>query len=203
MVSFPAIHACAKSYDRGYGCYSHEVQVSVLCGLLFDELHPLFPAYTSEERDVLICAGLLHDIGTSRGAQKHHKSSYELILLEGARENDFCFSPEFLEIMALIARYHRKAVPRLSHRAYADLSSGAQEIVRRLSAVLRIADGLDYMHDQSITDIRCIVESKRIRCVCVGTDSWSVMRNMDRAREKAEPFSEEFQIGFSLEAGLK
>jgi exopolyphosphatase/guanosine-5'-triphosphate,3'-diphosphate pyrophosphatase len=192
MISLDRIHACAKAYDIATS-YAHEVHVSMLCGLLFDEVHSLFPTYTAQERDMLICAGLLHDIGASRGAKGHHKESYELIHMEGKKNQHFGFSYESLEIVALIARYHRKTAPNMKHEAYAILSSKAQERVRKLSALLRIADGLDALHDQEISKLICTIKDTWITCQCIGDNNWSLMSNMARAKEKAEPFFEEFQ----------
>jgi exopolyphosphatase/guanosine-5'-triphosphate,3'-diphosphate pyrophosphatase len=188
------MHACAKTYDITHISYAHEVQVSILCGLLFDELLSLFPTYTEEERCMLTCAGLLHDIGTSRGVERHHKSSYELIRSVGKNNQNFGLSDESLEIVALIARYHRKAIPSMKHDAYAKITPQAQDRVRKLSALLRIADGLDYMHDEAISNLTCNREDTQIRCLCIGNNNRSIMSNMARAMEKAVPFMEEFQI---------
>jgi len=192
-VSLDAMHACAKAYDITHISYAHEVQVSILCGLLFDELHSLFPTYTEQERCMLTCAGLLHDIGTSRGTKGHHKASYELIRIEGKKNQNFGLSDESLEIVALIARYHRKAIPSMEHVAYAMLPPEAQDRVRKLSALLRIADGLDYVHDTAISDLKCTIEDTQIKCQCIGNNNWSIMNDMDRAMVKAVPFIEEFQ----------
>ena len=193
MVSLDKIHACAKAYDTTYASYAHEVHVSMLCGLLFDEMRILFPTYSMQERDMLTCAGLLHDIGISKGTRGHHKESYDLIRMEGEKNHCFGFSYDSLEIVALIARYHRKAVPSMKHVAYAILSSEVQERVRRLSSLLRIADGLDFVHNRGISKITCTIEDTWIRCQCIGDNGGSLMSNMARAKEKAEPFSEEFQ----------
>ena len=198
-VSLDTIHVCAKAYDITNISYIHEVQVSMLSGLLFDELHSLFPTYTEEERCLLTCAGLLHDIGTSKGVKGHHKASYVFIRSEGKKNKNFGLSAKSLEIMALIARYHRKAIPSMKHVAYAMIPPQSQEKVRKLSALLRIADGLDFTHDSAITNIRCTIKGKEIRCQCFGKNSSSVITNMERAMEKAAPFMEEFGKKISFE----
>jgi exopolyphosphatase/guanosine-5'-triphosphate,3'-diphosphate pyrophosphatase len=199
------MHACAKAYDITHISYAHEVQVSMLCGLLFDKLHFLFPTYTEQDRCLLACAGLLHDIGTSRGVKGHHKASYELILSEGKNNQNFGLSDESLEIVALIARYHRKAIPSMKQVAYTMLTPQSQDRVRKLSTLLRIADGLDYMHDAAISDLTCNREETKIRCRCIGNNSRSIMNNMARAMVKAVPFMEEFQkkIYFTVETSKK
>jgi exopolyphosphatase/guanosine-5'-triphosphate,3'-diphosphate pyrophosphatase len=49
-------------------------------------------------------------------------------------------------VVANIARYHRRSVPQLKHEGFDALSPKDKRIVRILSALLRIADGLDRTH---------------------------------------------------------
>ena len=190
-----AVHACARKYDRDGTCYPHEVQVSALSELLFDNMHSLFPTYSKEERDMLAYAALLHDTGTFVNRNGHHKISYNIICGEGL---EIGFFDGETQLVALIARYHRKAVPSTKNIHYAELSSEKQKKVRILSALLRIADGLDYTHDQIITDIDCTINESHIICRCTGdarhlaTSESTVLCNLDRAREKSEPFTQEF-----------
>lgn len=105
---------------------------------------------SGEARELLEAAALLHDIGYLINYAKHHKHSYHLIMhsdLPG-------FSSRQLRIVANVARYHRRAEPRDKHAGFAVLSAEDREIVRRLSAILRIADGLDRTHTQSVDDVR-------------------------------------------------
>jgi exopolyphosphatase/guanosine-5'-triphosphate,3'-diphosphate pyrophosphatase len=190
-----AVHACALRYDRDGTCYPHAVQVSALSKLLFDSMHSLFPAYSKKEREILAYAALLHDIGTFLNRSGHHKISYELICKEGS---EMGFSDEETHLVALIARYHRKAVPSTKNIHYNAFSPEKQKEVRVLSALLRIADGLDYTHDQIITDIECTIKESEIICRCTGPtqnparSEFTLLRNLDRAREKSEAFTQEF-----------
>jgi len=65
--------------------------------------------------------------------------------------------------VANIARYHRRAAPKGKHAAYARLSEPDREIVRVLSAVLRIADGFDRTHTQHVRSVRVAIEPGRAR----------------------------------------
>ena len=65
-------------------------------------------------------------------------------------------------MIALVARYHRKAVPKMKHKAFASLDSGDRECVTRLSAILRVADGLDRSHNRVIKDLDCSIHSNSI-----------------------------------------
>ncbi|MBX7255582.1 MAG: HD domain-containing protein [Candidatus Hydrogenedentes bacterium] len=123
---------------------AHSVHVCALASQLFDattSVHGL----NLRERLLLQAAALLHDTGHSVDPLIHHKKSRDIILaskLTGYTKNE-------MRIVACIARYHRKAHPKPDHKIYRDLDPEAQEVVRRLAALLRIADGLDRSHTSS------------------------------------------------------
>lgn len=97
-------------------------------------------------RELLLAAAVLHDIGYYINYSRHHKHSYHLIIhseLPG-------FTHRELDIIANVARYHRRAEPKSKHPAYAKLSDDDRELVKRLSAILRVADGLDRAHSQFV-----------------------------------------------------
>src|SRR6266849_6502511 len=52
-----------------------------------------------------------------------------------------------LDEIACIARYHRRALPNISHEEYATLSRSARKRVSALAALVRITDALDWSHD--------------------------------------------------------
>ncbi|MDD2853484.1 MAG: Ppx/GppA phosphatase family protein [Desulfuromonadaceae bacterium] len=91
------------------------------------------------ERKLLEAAALLHDIGYFISYNSHHKHSHHLI-----RHADlFGFSPREREMVALIARYHRKSLPKKKHAEYERLEAKDQQTVCQLGGILRLADGLD------------------------------------------------------------
>ncbi len=58
-------------------------------------------------------------------------------------------------IVANVARYHRSARPKLKHKGFAALDPDDREIVTRLAAILRLADGLDRSHTNAVEDLDC------------------------------------------------
>jgi len=72
------------------------------------------------------------------------------------------FSRDEVTIIALVARYHRKAAPTKSHDAFAALSKTDRKRVRHLAAVLRVADGLDRTDARLVRSVRCVVNDKTI-----------------------------------------
>jgi exopolyphosphatase/guanosine-5'-triphosphate,3'-diphosphate pyrophosphatase len=116
----------------------HGKQVVRLAFAIFEqtrELHKL----GDREKEWLEYAAILHDIGHHISFERHHRHSYYLVKNGDLRG----FEPEEIEIIALIARYHRRATPKKDHEGYADLDSERRRTVRVLSACLRMAESLD------------------------------------------------------------
>src|SRR4029434_9504451 len=63
------------------------------------------------------------------------------------------FQPDEIEVIALVARYHRRGIPKRSHDEYAGLSSSLRRTVRTLASILRVAESLDRSHAQAITGL--------------------------------------------------
>ncbi|MBL0926977.1 MAG: Ppx/GppA family phosphatase [Phycisphaerales bacterium] len=109
-----------------------------------------------EARELLEAAAVLHDVGYFINYSKHHKHSYHLII-----HSDLAgFNQRELGIVANVARYHRRAEPKLKHPGFAKLAEADRSLVRRLAAVLRIADGLDRTHTQNITSVSLRLKSR-------------------------------------------
>lgn len=132
-------------------CYfdsNHCFHVSNLASKLFDDLEELHKLDNST-REYLIAATLLHDIGHHISHNQHHKHSNYII-----RNSELMgFNETEINIIANIARYHRKSHPKQKHPEFASLSTANQIIVKKLSAILRVADALDRSHQQKISDI--------------------------------------------------
>ena len=138
---------------------AHNKQVTLLSLALFDGLRPLH-RYGRKERLLLMIAARLHDIGWSRAvAGKHHKRSAELIQdldIPGLGRGDRL-------MCALIARYHTKALPDAArHRRFASLNGSRREVVEWLAGILRLADGLDCLHESNIKGLTCTVNDKEV-----------------------------------------
>jgi len=144
---------------RCHDFQAHSQQVTKICLSLFDELKPLH-GLGALERELIEYAALLHDIGWHIARARHHKHSMYLIL-NGDLKN---FSKEEVRIIANIARYHRKALPRESHREYQALSPRGRRIVDVGGSLLRLADGLDRSHSTVVQSLRCRVGDKKVRC---------------------------------------
>jgi exopolyphosphatase/guanosine-5'-triphosphate,3'-diphosphate pyrophosphatase len=124
----------------------HARQVVRLALAIFDQSRDVH-GLTEREREWLEYAALLHDIGAHISFARHHRHSYYLVKNGDLRG----FAPDEIEIIALIARYHRRGVPRKTHAEFAGLDKPDRQAVRALAAILRIAESLDRSHSQVIS----------------------------------------------------
>ena len=116
----------------------HARQVARTALALFDQTRHLH-GLADREREWLEYASLLHDIGNHISYERHHRHSYYLIKNGDLRG----FEPDEIEVIALVARYHRRGTPKRSHEAFADLPPALRPAVRLLAAFLRVAETLD------------------------------------------------------------
>lgn len=133
--------------------WPHARQVTRLSRELFQATEPLHKLNTEALR-LLERAAFLHNTGMLIETRRHHKHSFRLI--EQSTLPDFTDEERF-EI-ACIARYHRRALPSTSHEEYAVLSHAARRRVSILSALVRVADALDYSHDSRVLRIAAVDE---------------------------------------------
>jgi exopolyphosphatase/guanosine-5'-triphosphate,3'-diphosphate pyrophosphatase len=120
----------------------HAEQVQRLALQLYDAVGKRLGAEPGE-REILSDAALLHDVGYHISYDKHHKHSYHLIM----HAELLGMSPEEKVTVAHVARYHRGADPnRVKHRDFGQLDRETRRRIKRLSAILRVADGFDRGH---------------------------------------------------------
>ncbi|MFK7767953.1 MAG: exopolyphosphatase [Mariniblastus sp.] len=128
----------------------HAVHVSGLAVSLFDQLQSLHQLPV-RYRAILQLASLLHEIGNFINSKSKHKHSMYLIL----NSDFFGVGAKDLQLVALIARYHRGATPLPRHDVYGQLNRYRRVAVSKLAALLRIAKALDSGNNQRIESIVC------------------------------------------------
>jgi exopolyphosphatase/guanosine-5'-triphosphate,3'-diphosphate pyrophosphatase len=155
---------------------AHGRHVAALAVALFDgtrRRHGL----GDPERALLEYAALLHDVGHHISYPGHHKHTYYLIKNGDLRG----FTPEEVEVVANVARYHRRGHPSKGHAPYGALPKASRRTVRVLAGLLRIADTLDRGHRQVVkaVHLREREGTLRIRCEAAGDcelELWGVPR---------------------------
>jgi exopolyphosphatase / guanosine-5'-triphosphate,3'-diphosphate pyrophosphatase len=127
----------------------HAQHVQKLSLQLFDAIGTRLGC-APEDRDTLRDAALLHDTGYHISYNDHHKHAYHLIV----HADLLGVSPEEQVVMANVARYHRGALPKDKHPMFAQLTKDQQQRVRRLAAILRVADGFDRGHIGAVQQVK-------------------------------------------------
>jgi exopolyphosphatase/guanosine-5'-triphosphate,3'-diphosphate pyrophosphatase len=128
----------------------HSLHVACLALSLFDTLSGPFNMIKSD-RKLLEAAAILHDVGYFIAYSGHHKHSYHLI----RHAELFGFTPRERELIAQIARYHRKSLPKRKHETFQELNGEDQQRVGKLGGLLRLADGLDRRRSSAVQSISC------------------------------------------------
>ncbi len=161
LPSGPQLRAAAVSRLRTWAGYLdpdflHSQRVAQLALLLYDGLKdaglltasggaekPAAPNLERDGRAVLQAAALMHDVGKAKGADNHQKDSYRMIR---GLARPLGWSARELEMAAVVARYHRGALPRPRAKTMQGLALPDRTIAMELAGVLRLANALDWRH---------------------------------------------------------
>jgi exopolyphosphatase/guanosine-5'-triphosphate,3'-diphosphate pyrophosphatase len=182
-----ARHFARKAHSNERHCE----QVGNLALQIFDGIRSRYDLLP-DSRDLLHAAAILHDIGYLISHSKHHKHAYHLIMhgdLPG-------FTPHEVELIANVVRYHRKAFPKKRDENLAYLDRSDRRLIARLSGILRIAEGLDRTHSQSVTGLKVRALEGRLR-VSVEAKTFPEIELADAAR-KADLFVKAFGTDVEL-----
>jgi exopolyphosphatase / guanosine-5'-triphosphate,3'-diphosphate pyrophosphatase len=186
---------CARDLARRYPSeLMHMEQVALLAEKLFQLFRKMHRLGT-HERDLLVCAALLHDIGLTESSKGHHKKGMKMIIAADLP----ALTADERDLVAQIARYHRKAVPSDRHEAFRSLTPAEQGVVRALAPLLRLADGLDRAHENAVTHIAATFSDPATDCRLDLYGGGDLAYAAWGARRKAEWFEETYQIRLQLE----
>ena len=163
----------------------HAARVREFAVRLFEKTHSLHQL-TPLEREWLEHAAVLHDVGLSISYQRHHHHSYYLIVHGGMKG----FTKDEVELIALVARYHRKAPPSPRHQAFRGLDPWKKPVVEKLAALLRVADALDRTHRGRVADLR--VELRRRKVILRAATRGPADLELWAAGEKGDLFEKVF-----------
>jgi exopolyphosphatase/guanosine-5'-triphosphate,3'-diphosphate pyrophosphatase len=117
------------------------------------------------DRQLLWAAGLLHDVGMTVDYDDHHRHSHYLIVHAGLPG----YSPREVDLIALIARYHRKGTPDASELGALE-RDGDRERLPLLCGLIRLAEQLERSRDQAVTSIHAELRDSRVVLRAVARD---------------------------------
>lgn len=178
-LRYETVYHIAEMYKINKEHAEHVKDISLK---IFDDLLPLHKLGDTE-REILEAAAILHDVGYHISPDQHHKHSYYMIrnsVMPG-------FTNDEAEIIANVARYHRKSHPKKKHENYQHLSPDVQKVVKLLSGILRIAEGLDRRQGHLVSSIECVLKNDEIEIHITSSDSitgpdieiWGARRRKD------------------------
>jgi len=170
----------------------HAEHVAGLAVRLFDELqgeHGLSPRH----RLLLRVAAILHEVGGFVSNRAHHKHSYYLI----ANSEVFGLRREEVQVAALVARYHRRAVPKATHVEFLTLPRESRIAVSKLAAILRVADALDRGHAQQVRDFHVERRPGELAIYVRGVPDLTVERRA--IKQKGDLFEDTFGLRVRIE----
>jgi exopolyphosphatase/guanosine-5'-triphosphate,3'-diphosphate pyrophosphatase len=157
--------------ERSHFEAPHSKHVQKLALQLFDSIGQRLGC-TGDERRLLADAALLHDIGYHISYDKHNKHSYHLI----EHAELLGMTPAEQIIVANVARYHRGAEPSKKHPNFGGLDKPIRQTIKRLSAILRVADGFDRGHASAVAEIKVRWLERALRLTAVPARTTSNLR---------------------------
>ncbi len=184
VIHFSQLLAARYHTDR-----SHGLQVRRLCTQLFDQLQELHQL-SRHDRLLLKVAAILHEVGTYINPKQHHRHSQYIIL----NSEIFGLSRHDVELVGLLARYHRHGAPTTDDRSYAELSLHDRLRVQKLAALLRVADAMERAHSRRITSFTTRFSQRRLELLIPGIPDLTI-ENL-ALRSKADLFADIF--GYSI-----
>ena len=181
-VSRNSIRALAERCDDDL---THSAHVAAMALQLFDATGPLHGLPT-EAREYLEAGALLANVGLVISHSKHHLHSYYVIRnseLTGLTDAE-------IEIIAQIARYHRKSAPKASHAEFGRLSPEDQRLVKTLAGILRVAIGLDRSHDGRVRSVMAQMRNDRLVVEAVAKRGKEISLELYTANERSDLLEE-------------
>ena len=173
---------------------SHARAVAELARGLFEQLAPEHQL-DSRHEVLLYVAALLHEVGLYVNLHSNHKHAYYLI-----RNSElFGLSRHELHLVAMVARYHRRASPQAAHEGYDALDRKDRVAVTKMAAMLRLAIALDDTRSGRIREVRCLREEKQMVISVPGVDDVSLEQLAMRTNSSL--FRDIFGVPVLLRAG--
>jgi CHAD domain-containing protein len=174
---------------------AHARHVADLALRLFDltaRLHGLPPKL----RPLLEAAALLHNVGVEVDEPNHHTAGRDLLRhmqLVG-------YSDSEQRLLACAVRFHRKRVRPNKEGLFGALTPAQQRRTLALSALLRVADGLDYSQSQTTRIENAVLAPRGLTLHLSGPHSEG---DGERAVEKADLWEDTFHLELRIAAHLR
>lgn len=186
VIHFSLLLANRYRVDR-----AHAQQVRRLATSLFDQLQNLH-SLSRHDRLLLKVASILHEVGVFINPKSHHRHGQYIIL----NSEIFGLSRKDVEIIGMLARYHRHGAPTMADLSYAGLDQPDRLRMQKLASLLRVADALERAHSHRISDFSVRFNGRRLELVVRGVHDFTI-ENL-ALRSKADLFTDIFGYDIQL-----
>ncbi len=168
----------------------HGKQVAYLAKTIFDGLEPLHCLF-KDWRNILDLGAQFHDIGWIYGKTAHHKNSASMIRSDylGITKK---IPNNIRHLVALVARYHRRAEPSLKQWRFAALNANEQEAIMILASIIRLADALDFCHASNVQKLNIEIKPNAVHFEIEPSEN--CLTEIQRVAVKKELFSKVFLL---------
>lgn len=173
----------------------HAEHTADLATQLFDRTSKLH-GLGHEERELLEAAAIVHNVGLFISHSSHHKHGYYVIRNS---EQLTGFTEREIELIAVIARYHRKSHPTEKHTEFAGLSKSDKQLVRKLAGMLRVAIGLDRRHSAAVQSLRVFMPAGRLEIEPIAAVGADLDVEIYAARERSHLLAGAFDVEVVVE----
>ena len=177
VIHFSLLLANRYRVDRAHAQHVRKLAIS-----LFDQLQSLH-GLSRHERLLLKVAAILHEVGAFINPKAHHRHGQYIIL----NSEIFGLSRKDVEVIGMLARYHRHGFPTTEDRSYAELDQAARLRVQKLAAILRVADAMERAHSHRISQFSVRFNNRRLELVVSGVHDLTI-ENL-ALRSKADLFT--------------
>lgn len=152
-------------------------------------------AFDAHDDVILTVSALLHEVGMFVNDRSYHKHS--LYLIENSEI--FGLGSRNLRLAARVARYHRRATPKMTHEEYTDMTPAERVCVTKLAAILRVANALDSLRPAKAFELDFTVSGNRLLIVVRSQLDLTLTRH--HLAERAEMFAAVFGLRVVLRSG--
>lgn len=184
VIHFSQLLAARYRTDK-----AHSAHIRKLSMALFDRMQELH-GLSRHDRLVLKVAAILHEIGTFISPKNHHRHGQYIIL----NSEIFGLSRRDVEVVGLLARYHRHGAPTMNDSSYTELELPARLRVQKLAALLRVAEAMERAHSHRISEFTLRYNNRRIELLVAGVHDLSMENRA--LRDKGALFTDIF--GYEL-----
>ncbi len=172
----------------------HALHTALLAGQLFDRSRAVH-GLGDDACELLEAAAIVHNVGLFISHSSHHQHSYYVIRNS---EQLTGFTEHEIELIAVIARYHRKSRPSEKHPEFAALDADDQRLVALLAGMLRVAIGLDRRHAGVVQDMSVSVDGGTLRIELVAAADADIALEVYAARERSPLLAAELGVAVEI-----